>query len=129
MSNLPCAFWDMLPTLCHMAGAPVDPATAGLDGVSLVPEMLGSPDQQQKHDYLYWELPEKGGRQALRQGPWKAVRYNVSEDPAAPVELYNLDDDIGEETDLSGKFPDRTREMRDFLNSVRTESRDFPLFS
>lgn len=129
VSGLPCAFWDVLPTLCHMAGAPVAASESGLDGVSLVPELLGVPEQQIKHDYLYWELAEQGGRQAARRGAWKSVRYNVSDNPAAPVELYNLDEDNGEQTDQSAKYPQKARDMRDLMNTVRTESDVFPLYS
>ena len=40
--------------------------------------------------------------QAARRGPWKAVRYGFE----APVELYNLDQDPGEASELSKQHPD-----------------------
>lgn len=56
---------------------------------------------QQQHEYLYWEFHEKGGRQAIRKGNWKAVKYSVQKDPLAPIERYNLSNDIGEEHNLA----------------------------
>lgn len=58
-SDLLCAFWDMMPTMCELAGVAA-PAT---DGISIVPTLLGE-EQKQQHDYLYWEYPQrrpKGG--------------------------------------------------------------------
>ncbi|MHC4253705.1 MAG: arylsulfatase, partial [Planctomycetota bacterium] len=47
------AFWDVMPTLSDVAGAPVP---EGLDGVSFLPTLLGT-EGQRAHDYLYWEFP------------------------------------------------------------------------
>ena len=43
------AHWDMLPTFCELAGAETP---AGLDGISMVPELTGT-DQQRAHEFLY----------------------------------------------------------------------------
>ena len=52
------AYWDVLPTLCEVAGVP---APAGIDGVSIVPTLLGQPGQT-VHEYLYWEYHSAGRR-------------------------------------------------------------------
>lgn len=90
------AFWDIMPTFCDIIGVDVPENT---DGISFLPTMLGNDEAQQKHDYLYWEFHEKGGRQAVRMGPWKAVKYNVFKGNK-PIELYDLRIDIGEENDV-----------------------------
>ncbi len=41
-----------------LAGVTSPPKT---DGVSFLPSILGHPDQQKQHDYLYWEFYEGGG--------------------------------------------------------------------
>ncbi len=46
------AFWDVIPTLCDIANAPIPPDT---DGISFAPTLLGN-KVQNKHAYLYWEL-------------------------------------------------------------------------
>lgn len=46
------AFWDILPTVCDVASiAPPE----DIDGISLVPTLLGRPAEQKAHAYLYWE--------------------------------------------------------------------------
>ena len=60
------AHWDMLPTFCELAGIEVPEAT---DGISMVPTLLGQPEQQRPHDYLYWEFYEQGGKRAVRSRP------------------------------------------------------------
>ena len=58
-------------------------------------ELIGK--KQKKHDYLYWEFHEQGGKQAIRLDDWKAVRLNVKNDPNPPIELYNLTSDLHED--------------------------------
>lgn len=91
------AGWDWLPTFCDLASIATP---AGLDGVSLKPTLTGT-GEQQPHDYLYWEFHEQGGKQAIRRGPWKAVRLSAKKNPHATPELYNLDNDPGETTNLA----------------------------
>lgn len=100
------AFQDFLPTLCDIAGIP---APTGIDGISFYPALRGKKNFP-AHPYLYWEIPEYGGQQALRKGPWKAVRTNLQQGPT-PVKLYNLEEDPGEQNDLAASFPDIANEM------------------
>lgn len=46
----------MLPTISELAGVPV---AYSIDGISLVPTLLGSGEQEQ-HEYLYWEFHGQG---------------------------------------------------------------------
>jgi arylsulfatase A-like enzyme len=112
------AFWDVFPTFTDLAGANGPAAT---DGISMVPTLLAQ-GKQPRHDYLYWEFHERGGRQAIRQGKWKAIRYNVKKDPESVLQLYNLDEDPGEEHDLAAKFPDKELEFRQIMSGARTSS-------
>ncbi|MBN1781023.1 arylsulfatase [bacterium] len=119
------AFWDMMPTFAEAAGLP---APAAIDGVSFLPLLLGHPEKQREHKYLYWEFPVLGGRQAIRMGKWKAVRLNVSENPDAPIQLFDLEKDIGETTDISGQHPDLIQTFKRLFVDARNESELFPLF-
>src|SRR5690606_36720780 len=78
------AFWDLLPTFAELAGAKTP---AGLDGISFTATLTGKGKQKQ-HDYLYWELHEQGGMQAVRQDNWKGVLLNARKNPDGPFELY-----------------------------------------
>jgi arylsulfatase A len=117
------AFWDMLPTLCEIAG--VNTPKDG-DGISILPTLLGT--TQKEHDYLYWEFPRQGGRQAIRKANLKAVRLDVTLNPNAEIELYSLANDLGETRNIAAQRPKAVQEMKTLFQEARTESRTFPLF-
>jgi arylsulfatase len=100
------AFWDLLPTLCEAAGASVP---EGLDGISYLPELLGS-EEQEKHPYLYWEFPESGGQQAVRMDHWKAIRKNIHQGNLE-LQLFNLEEDLQEQRNIAGEEPELIRQM------------------
>ncbi len=124
VSNFPWMFEDVLPTLAELAGGR---APAGIDGMSVLPTLLGR--KQRPHDFLYWELPRYIGKsgtfrqetpmQAVRMGDWKAVRPQ----PGGPLELYNLKTDIGETRDVSQENPQVMARIEGFLKTARTEPR------
>jgi arylsulfatase A-like enzyme len=109
------AFWDMLPTFCDVAGVE---SPNGVDGLSIAPTLLGA-QRQRRHEYLYWEFFEQGGKQALRCGDWKAVRLNCAKAPDGPVELYNLATDPAEATDMADTRPYVAKRMMAILDAAR----------
>lgn len=120
------AFWDIMPTFAEL----IDVRLRGkLDGISFLPTLKGEGDQQQSHDYLYWEFHELGGRRALRQGDWKLVQYDINKRPEGKLQLYNLKDDPREENDVAGKFPDRVKQMQKKMLKAHTPSEIFKLAS
>lgn len=119
-SSLISAFWDFMPTFAEAIGAEIP---ENIDGISFLPSLTGV-GEQKEHEYLYWEFHEYGGRQAVRKGVWKAVRYNVETD--GEIQLYNLEDDPGESTDLAGQYPAMVAEFDGLMEGARTESDLFP---
>lgn len=101
VTDHPSCFYDFLPTLCEITGAP---PPEGTDGISYLPALTGQ--QQPAHDFLYWEFYEQGGKQAIRKGDWKGVRNGVIGDPEAPWELYDLSADIAESDNIAGQHPE-----------------------
>jgi arylsulfatase len=112
-----CAFWDFLPTCAELLGE--QPPT-GIDGVSILPTLLGRPEQQKKHRYLYWEL---NNQQGVRVDDWKAVRLKS----AQKIQLFNLKTDLGEQKDVAAEHPDLVARFEEILVSGRTDSEVFPL--
>ena len=118
------AFWDFLPTFADLADLKGIAGENNIDGISMAPTLLNEGGQK-AHDYLYWEFHEKGGRQAVRQGKWKAVRYHVFKDRNSTPELYDLSQDAGEENNLAAQYPEITKQMAGLMATSRTESAVF----
>jgi arylsulfatase A-like enzyme len=123
-SDHPSAFWDWLPTFAEITGAE---KPKEIDGISFLPTMLGQPAQK-KHDYLYWEFHELGGRQAILKDGWKLVKLQVKDDSKMTVELYNLNADPGETKDLSTNHPEKVKELDLLIQEAHQPNRVFKLF-
>lgn len=103
------AFWDMMPTLCDIAGIQ---APADIDGISILPALTGK--KQEEHAYLYWEFPMSEGQQAVRIGKWKGMRKNIFKGNMK-IELHNLETDIQELTDVSSQHSEIIRQMEEIM--------------
>ncbi len=92
-------FGDLMATWAELGGGKTPEK---LDSISLVPTLLGR-GAQPKHPHLYWEFYEQGVSQAvLIEGRWKALRLRSL---TAPVQLFDLHNDIAEKTDVAAKHP------------------------
>jgi arylsulfatase A len=121
-SDLPSAAYDLLPTLCDVAGAKLPART---DGISLLPTLLGK-GRQTQHEFLYWEFPAYGGQQAIRVGDWKGIRQNLRKGQTQ-LELYNLATDIGETTNVAIAHPAIVDRLTRLMQSNHEPSALFPL--
>jgi len=101
-------FQDVFPTLCDLAGVAIHPKN---DGISMAPLLTGLPGRQKAHPHLYWEFYERGGKVGVVKGNWKAVRLNVMKNSNAPMELYNLSKDAGEENNVAVAHPEIVKTM------------------
>ena len=120
-SDYVSAFWDMMPTFAELSSAPKQ---KNIDGISLLPILLGG--KQTAHDFLYWEFPAQGGKQAVLKGKWKAVRLNISKGKMKH-ELYNLLLDPKENNDVSDAYPEVLKDLKQIMNEQHTESLDYKL--
>ena len=118
-SALVSAHWDMLPTFCELGG--VTP-TVDTDGISMLNELKGDSANQAKHEYLYWEFYDREGRKAVRFGDWKAVQYEINRNPDAPIEIYHLENDIGEEHDVAAENPAQVAKAKAYMKEAHTPS-------
>ncbi len=115
-----CAFYDMMPTFAEIAGVQLEPGIT--DGISFLPTLLGQPEKQGEHSFLYWEFYGYGGQVAVRMGDWKGVRQNLHKKPNAPWELYNLKDDPNETTDVAAQHPEILKKMKQISKDEHTDS-------
>lgn len=118
-----CSFWDMMPTFRTIINpeAQVD----SLDGISLLPLLEGR-NGQKEHDYLYFEFAERMS-QAARKGPWKLIRLDI-EGKNDHYELYNIENDPGEEHDLAAENPEKVEELKAIMAEAHVPNSNFPLF-
>jgi len=109
-------FGDFLPTAAEIAGVrPPD----RLDGISLLPAILGRPKDQTPRNYLYWEFYEGASSQAVRWGDWKAVRIPML---TGKFELYDLATDLGENHNVAASHPDVVEHIRGLMDEAHVPS-------
>ena len=98
---------DFYPTLLEMAGLPAQP-DQHVDGVSFAAALRGNTFER---DAIYWHFPHysnhgmqsPGG--AIRVGPYKLLEYFEN----GTVQLFDLDNDPGEQRDLAAEQADESR--------------------
>jgi len=87
------------------------------DGENLEPLLRGQ--GKLKRNELYWHYPhhqhyQKGGTMpysAMRSGDWKLIEFLND----GTLELYNIREDIPEEKNLAGQFPDMKKQLHERL--------------
>ncbi|MCX7886786.1 MAG: sulfatase-like hydrolase/transferase, partial [Verrucomicrobiae bacterium] len=94
---------DVLPTALAAAGVEVKPEWQ-LDGVNLLPLLEGKTEKLAPRDLFF----RFGVQYAVRSGNWKLVKAGKEMEPM----LVNLAQDLGEQKDLSAKFPEKKRELQ-----------------
>lgn len=112
---------DFVASLAKLTGQEYSKTDAP-DSEDVLAALLG--DSQQGRT----ELVEQAGTLALRQGPWKLIvngkgpkvfsNTNIESGQAPKTQLYNLDDDLGEEHDISAQHPDKVKAMLQRLREI-----------
>lgn len=116
------AFWDFLPTVCNILNEEVPVA---VDGISYLPELTGK-GEQMRHDYLYWEFHEEGGKQAILKDNWKLIRLFVNQPEKTRLELYNISSDPSEQMNALRQYPGKVAELERLMDQAHTPSALFP---
>lgn len=107
VSDAPTSSIDLFATIADVCG--VKPAQP-VDGISIKTVFEGGPPPQR--DALYWHYPHyspQGGRPggAIRQGDYKLIEFYER----GRRELFNLDQDPSESTNLIDREPERAAQM------------------
>jgi arylsulfatase A len=123
-TDLLTAAWDLFPTACELAGAPIP---AGLSGLSLAPTLTGK-GEQARHDLVFFEFHEGQTWQAV---VWadktKAIRRRILSDKPGAIEVYDLATDPAEQRDLAKSRPDLVKRAEEAFRREHAANRDFPL--
>lgn len=121
-TDLPCANWDIMPTLLEIAGGKQPKDT---DGISFLPTLLDK-GKQKKHDFLYWEFHGYGGQQAVRMGDWKGIRQNLHKGNLE-IMLFDLKKDPSETTNIAKMHPDIVARIEHIMRDSHEPSKLYPI--
>ncbi len=136
VSDQVAATIDVLPTLAYLAGAALPKER--IDGENIWPLLVGDPATPTPHAayYYYW------GKElhAVRSGPWKlhfphsyrslAGQPGKDGQPGpykeakCGLELYNLDEDIGESKNVAEQNPEVVKQLQVLSDHMRTDLGD-----
>ena len=112
VSDVPLITNDLFPTIAGMvSGNAVD-----TDGLSMMP-LLQEPSGDLGREEVFWHYPHyyttTTPASAVRRGKWKLIQYFEGDQ----VELYDLEQDLGEEKDVSKDFPEVATELKQSLEA------------
>jgi len=125
--NIPVVSYDLYPSILELAGLKKKPEQH-IDGLSIVPLINGGDINR---DAVFWHFPHYHGSAwtpgaAILMDNWKLIEFYETNDN----ELYNLNNDIGEEVDLSEKFPDMVKKLQSKLKEMQQETdSQFPILN
>ena len=110
---------DMLPTLAAASGAPL-PEGVKIDGKNLLPILEGSPSDWPDRSLILQshrgDAPIPFHHMAVRTQDWKLVHPtgfgSETMKEGVPFELYRINDDLGEASNLAEQMPEKLAELK-----------------
>lgn len=116
----PISALDILPSIVQATGIQFDPKNP-LDGINWWPHLeLPENSELLNNRVLFWKL---GPRYALRHANWKIVKH-----PNSKWQLFNLNNDAEEKSDLTSAFPDLQLELVKKWHALQSEMKP-PIWS
>ncbi len=110
---------DIYPTVIGLAGLPKP--RQDWDGISLAPLLTGKTDPAPRDAFFnFFPFRPNEGGVTVRRGDFKLIRWF---DPAAPRELYDLKNDLGETTNLAEKLPQMVRELDKLIDGYLSDTK------
>ena len=121
---------DFLPTFVSLAGGQV-PAKPRIDGRDISGLLLGKTTKTPHEAWFYYKGTQL---KAVRQGSWKlalapqSLGMGLKERPkdllVKEARLYNLDEEIGEVTNLAGRHPEVVERLQSLAEAMRADIGD-----
>ena len=123
---------DLLPTIANLTGAALPPLK--IDGKDIWPILNNSPAAKSPHEAFYYYLGND--LQAVRSGKWKLHLPHLLISPSETghdgkagkvgykrleLALYNLEEDIGEQTNVAEKYPDVVKRLSQLAKEFDAE--------
>ena len=116
---------DLMPTAVAIAGGTV-PSEPVIDGRDISPLLFGQSKTSAREAHYYFA---GNNLQAVRQGPWKLAIASQPEtmgkqaldDSKQNPRLYNLDQEIGEKTNLADKHPEVVARLQTLATKMASE--------
>ncbi|MEM1296518.1 MAG: sulfatase [Verrucomicrobiota bacterium] len=125
-SDLPVTSSDLYPTILDLVGVPPRPLQHR-DGVSLAPVLSGS--EEPERGALFWHYPHYNQHPSsapvsiIRRGPWKLIEFLETD----RLELYHLEEDIGESRNLADVKPELASELLTELHAWKSDAGADPM--
>ena len=134
---------DVMATIAEVVGAEI-PDDAAADSFSMLPAFLGTAGDDPIRPYILQQGFGGSRYLAIRRDNWKYLahkgsggnnydkhkllkQYQLPElEPDAPGQLYNLQSDPGETTNLSSKHPGIVKELSTLLQKSIADGRSVP---
>jgi arylsulfatase A len=131
---------DVIATCAAVTGATL-PHDAAEDSFDILPALLGTHDGKPIRDYTLHQTASLA--LAIRRGPWKYLDHRGSGGnnydstglkpfalpdtaPGAPGQLYNLDTDPGETTNLYFEHPEIVQRLKGLIEKSKRDGRSAP---
>ena len=131
----PATIMDLAPTLAKLAGTTM-PDDRTIDGRDITPLITRPTEATSPHEAIYHYLFVH--LQAVRSGPWKLVCprpakppwcswWALMTDAVDDWELYNLEEDIGEQHNVAGEHPEVVDRLKKLFERGRRDIGDYNL--
>lgn len=132
VNDTPVIIEDFFPTLLELAGVCNYQTPQFIDGRSFLQQIKGHIGEKERA--LFFHYPNNWGERrqtigapqsAIIKGNWKLIHYYESGSNC----LYNLEDDISEENDISTCYPDKVKELaKELSDYLRIQHATMPIF-
>ena len=111
----PVVSYDLFPTIANLLN--LSYKVDDIDGVDISNLFI---KKDINRDFIFWHFPHYHGSlwkpgSAIRNKDWKLIEFHEDN----RLELYNLKDDISESKNLSKKFPELTKNLKNQLNEIK----------